>query len=67
MVLFLNFLIIYFTLSLENTVNIKKLSNINSSLELLDNNVKVMVVKIGKSLSILESLFASRAQNVGQN
>ena len=67
MVLFLNFLIIYFTLSLGNTVNIKKLTNIDSYFGLLDNNVKVMVVKIGKSLSILESLFASCAQNVGQN
>ena len=67
MVLFLNFLIIYFTLSLGNTVNIENLSNINSSAELLDDNVKVTVVKIGKSLSILESLFASCAQNVGQN
>ena len=65
MVLFLNFLIIYFTLSLGNTVNIENLSNINSSAELLDDYVKVTVVKIGKSLSILESLFASCSQNVG--
>ena len=43
------------------------MSNINSSAELLDDNVKVTMVKIGTSISILESLFASCAQNVGQN
>ena len=75
MVLFLNFLIIYFTLSLGNTVNKlififlserENLLNINSSAELLDNNVKVTVVKIGNSL-LRPYYIAKRTRGIAEN